>query len=190
MAHNLICRETAQSTGFVLANEGFSYVRTFHLPPLSAPIESWRRTDCSNHMHAAAGNRSGQHEAEDQTEFSTRDASTRIYLELKWHWKWESSHLICLWQLRTTPLQDRMEIPWISVSFLLSYSPLGTSATSWPMHQPLTTDDECGAIGGMRIGRENRSTRRKPTPVPLCPPQIPHDLTWTRTRAAAVVDWL
>jgi hypothetical protein len=47
-------------------------------------------------------------------------------------------------------------------------------------------DDECGAVGGMRIGRENRSTRRKPAPVPLCPPQIPHDLTWARTRAAAV----
>jgi hypothetical protein len=22
--------------------------------------------------------------------------------------------------------------------------------------------------------------------VPLCPPQIPHDLTWARTRASAV----
>jgi hypothetical protein len=38
-------------------------------------------------------------------------------------------------------------------------------------------DDECGAIGGMRLGRGNRSTRRKPAPVPLCPPQIPHALT-------------
>jgi hypothetical protein len=37
----------------------------------------------------------------------------------------------------------------------------------------------------MRIGRGNRSTRRKPAPVPLCPPQIPHDLTRARTRAAA-----
>jgi hypothetical protein len=46
--------------------------------------------------------------------------------------------------------------------------------------------DECGAVGGKRIGRGNRSTRRKPAPVPLCPPQIPHDLTWARTRAAAV----
>jgi hypothetical protein len=35
----------------------------------------------------------------------------------------------------------------------------------------------------MRIGRGNRSTVRKPAPVPLCPPQIPHDLTWVRTRA-------
>jgi hypothetical protein len=48
-------------------------------------------------------------------------------------------------------------------------------------------DYEYGRVGGMRIGRENRSTRRKPTPVSLCPPQIPHDLTWARTRAAAVL---
>jgi hypothetical protein len=38
----------------------------------------------------------------------------------------------------------------------------------------------------MRISRGNRSTRRKPAPVQLCPPQIPHDLTRARTRAAAV----
>jgi hypothetical protein len=43
----------------------------------------------------------------------------------------------------------------------------------------------CGAIGGM-LGRGNRNTRRKPAPVPLCPPQIPHDLTRARTRDAAV----
>jgi hypothetical protein len=35
----------------------------------------------------------------------------------------------------------------------------------------------------MRIGRGNQSARRKPTPVPFCPPQIPHDLTQDRTRA-------
>jgi hypothetical protein len=28
-------------------------------------------------------------------------------------------------------------------------------------------DDDCGAVGGMRIGRGNRSTRRKPAPVPV-----------------------
>jgi hypothetical protein len=47
-------------------------------------------------------------------------------------------------------------------------------------------DDECGAASGMITGRGNRSTRRKPAPVPLCPPQIQHDLTWARARAAAV----
>jgi hypothetical protein len=47
-------------------------------------------------------------------------------------------------------------------------------------------DGDCGAIGGMKIDRGNRSTRRKPAQAPLCPPQIPHDQTRARTRAAAV----
>jgi hypothetical protein len=34
------------------------------------------------------------------------------------------------------------------------------------------------------IGRGNRTTRRKPAPVPLCAPQTPHAAR-TRTRAAA-----
>jgi hypothetical protein len=65
-------------------------------------------------------------------------------------------------------------------------SPLGMSATVGLLYQPrMIDDDDYGAVGGMRIGRGNRSTRRKPAPVPLCS-QIPHDLTWDRTRAAAV----
>jgi hypothetical protein len=36
-------------------------------------------------------------------------------------------------------------------------------------------ENDCGAIGGMKVGRGNRSSRRKPAPAPLCPPQIPHD---------------
>jgi hypothetical protein len=47
-------------------------------------------------------------------------------------------------------------------------------------------DEECGAVGGMSIGRGKGSTRRKPAPVPLCPPQIAHDLTWARTRVTSV----
>jgi hypothetical protein len=50
--------------------------------------------------------------------------------------------------------------------------PLGTAATDRPI-VPATGDYDDGEIGGM-IGRGNRSTRRKPVPVPLCPPQIPH----------------
>jgi hypothetical protein len=45
--------------------------------------------------------------------------------------------------------------------------------------------DEHGAVGGMRIGRGNRSTVRKPALVPLSP-EVPHDLTWDRARFAAV----
>jgi hypothetical protein len=46
------------------------------------------------------------------------------------------------------------------------------------LYQPRIIDeDECEAVGGTRIGSGNRSTRGKLAPVPLCPPQIPHDLT-------------
>jgi hypothetical protein len=40
----------------------------------------------------------------------------------------------------------------------------------------LTAPGDCdnGEVGGMNgFGRGNRSTRRKPVPAPLCPPQIP-----------------
>jgi hypothetical protein len=61
--------------------------------------------------------------------------------------------------------------------------PLGTAATNRPIVQAPGDNDD-GEIGGM-IGRGNRSTRRKPAPVPLSPPQTPHAAR-TRTRAAAV----
>jgi hypothetical protein len=64
----------------------------------------------------------------------------------------------------------------------MGLSPLGTAATSGLLYKPQMIDeDDCGAIGGMKIGRENRSTRRKPAPAPLCPPQIPHDQVRFRT---------
>jgi hypothetical protein len=48
-------------------------------------------------------------------------------------------------------------------------------------------DCEEGEVGGMKgFGKENRSTRRKPAPTPLCPPQIPLARPAARTRAAAV----
>jgi hypothetical protein len=51
------------------------------------------------------------------------------------------------------------------------------------LYQPqMIGEGDCGAIGGMKIGKGNRSTRRNPAPAPLCLPQIPHDLTWARTQ--------
>jgi hypothetical protein len=63
------------------------------------------------------------------------------------------------------------------------------------LYQPqMIVDGDCGAIGGGwggTIGRGNWSTQRKPAPVSLCPPQIPHDLTQARTWSAAVgSQWL
>jgi hypothetical protein len=66
-------------------------------------------------------------------------------------------------------------------------SPLGTPTTIGLLYQPrMIDDDEYGAVGGMRIGRGNRSPRRKPAPVPGCPPQVLHDLALVRNRAVAV----
>jgi hypothetical protein len=58
-------------------------------------------------------------------------------------------------------------------------SPLGTSATVGLLYQPqmmmiMEKSVEWGLAGETEV------------PVPLCPPQIPHDLTWDRTRAASV----
>jgi hypothetical protein len=62
--------------------------------------------------------------------------------------------------------------------------PLGTAATNRPI-VPAPGDYDDGEFGGMMTGRGNRRTRRKPAPMPLCPPQIPHAAR-SRTRAAAV----
>jgi hypothetical protein len=89
-------------------------------------------------------------------------------------------------QLRTKNRGGGKRILFIIVSGV-RLSPLGTAAITGLLYQPQMIDDgDCGVIGGIKIGMGNRSTRRKPAPAPLCPPQIPHDQTRARTRAAAV----
>jgi hypothetical protein len=55
---------------------------------------------------------------------------------------------------------------------------------------PYSVDDiminECGAVGGMRIGRETRSTLQRIPPRALCPPNV---LIWDWTLCAAVGSW-
>jgi hypothetical protein len=66
------------------------------------------------------------------------------------------------------------------------WSPIGSirhCGHQWPI-VPAPGDYDDGEIGEM-IGRGNRSTRLKPAPVSLCPPQTPHAAR-TRTWAAAV----
>jgi hypothetical protein len=47
-------------------------------------------------------------------------------------------------------------------------------------------EDDCGATGGMKIGRGNRSTRRKPAPAPLVHHKSHMTRTGLETPAAAV----
>jgi hypothetical protein len=56
--------------------------------------------------------------------------------------------------------------------FNLCGGTLVIAATTGLFYQPrLIGDGDCGEIGGINIGRRNRSTRRKPAPAPL----YPHD---------------
>jgi hypothetical protein len=66
-------------------------------------------------------------------------------------------------------------------------SPLVKSTTVSPtVPTRMIHDGDCRATGGMKIDRGNRRTRRKPVPMQLRSPQIPHDPTRARTRAAVV----
>jgi hypothetical protein len=84
------------------------------------------------------------------------------------------------------PVDGRTSLPDIIIIISgVRLSPVGTAANIDPLYQPQMIDDgDCGAIGGMTIGRGNRNIWRKPAPVPLCQT---HDLTGARTRTAAVV---
>jgi hypothetical protein len=68
------------------------------------------------------------------------------------------------------------EHPTIIIVSGVRLSPLGTATTTGLLNQPQIIDEgDCGEICGIKIGRGNRNTRRKPGPAPICPPQIPHD---------------
>jgi hypothetical protein len=64
--------------------------------------------------------------------------------------------------------------------------PRGTAATNKPI-VPAPGDYDNGEIGGIMIGKGIRSTRRKPAPMLLYPPQIPHA---ARTRTRAKFNWV
>jgi hypothetical protein len=92
--------------------------------------------------------------------------------------------LICIWK-QAVQMCRLFLISWGGVRL----SPFGTSAATGLLYQPWMIDDDCGAVGGIRICRGNLSTGRKIAQVPLSPPQIPHDLSWARTLAAEVGSW-
>jgi hypothetical protein len=47
--------------------------------------------------------------------------------------------------------------------------------------------NERGAVGGMRTGWGNLSTRTTPAPVTLCPPQIPRYMGWNPNRRGGML---
>jgi hypothetical protein len=95
---------------------------------------------------------------------------------------WDPQRLPTLWAF-TACYRDNFT--FFLVGDVVQLGPLGTAATDCPT-VPAPGDYDDGEFGGMKIGRGNRSTRRKPAPAPLYPPQIPLDQTRDQTRAAAV----
>jgi hypothetical protein len=83
------------------------------------------------------------------------------------------------WRQGCQPYAPAALYPHVSFFFFnLCSGTFGTAATTGLLYQTrMIGDGDCGEIGGMKIGTVNRSTRRKPAPAPLCPPQIPHDQT-------------
>jgi hypothetical protein len=94
---------------------------------------------------------------------------------------------LCLSHVRILTIVKKEIFLWGGSWGGMRLSPLGTSATILSV---VTAPD--GRWWWVWCSRWNEnwqgklSTRKKPAPVPLCPPQIPHYLTWARTRAAAV----
>jgi hypothetical protein len=61
-------------------------------------------------------------------------------------------------------------VPYDGINFFFNFcgGTLGTAATTGLLYQPrMIGEGDCSEIGGMKIGRGNRSTWRKPAPAPL-----------------------
>jgi hypothetical protein len=87
------------------------------------------------------------------------------WTDLRWWWWW--------WSVALTPSLSflsmwRDYVPDLRPTTSLLLIPANDDMVEW------------------YIDRGKRRTRRKPVPVLLCPPQIPHELTQARTRASAV----
>jgi hypothetical protein len=97
-----------------------------------------------------------------------------------------------MWQSSSLRGIDKIVLIYYSIFFLFSLLIEWGVESSW-VHSSLRPQlAYCASPGvfdngeiGRMIGRGNRSTRRKPAPVPLCPPQTPHAARM-RTRSAAV----
>jgi hypothetical protein len=71
-----------------------------------------------------------------------------------------------------TRLTDFIDNLSLSVFFYSQWGETAATAGLWYQHQK-TGDGDCGEIGGMKIGRGSRSTRKKPAPAPLLSTTIP-----------------
>jgi hypothetical protein len=74
------------------------------------------------------------------------------------HWKVHSITTFNCHQIRGPPPN---ELPYFLFRGVRLESTSVLQPLFGPLYQPRIIDDDCGAIGGMRIGRGNRSTQEK-----------------------------
>jgi hypothetical protein len=106
---------------------------------------------------------------------------TRHWLiHLAWWYHWRSAYKSCSPQNPDfqLPFQVFMYVKWHRTFFFNIGGGVYTGSTRHCGHSwfivPTPGDCDDGEIGGINgFGRGNRSTRRKPVPTPLRPPQIP-----------------
>jgi hypothetical protein len=104
-----------------------------------------------------------------------------------WWMEWRWSRVSCELRLLYSGLSW-----WIFPQFFLSFREAGWDCvhlvhrSQFGLLYQSRLKDGYAAVDGMRIGRGKGNTRSKPAPVPMNPPWIPHNMTWDRTRAAAV----
>jgi hypothetical protein len=121
-----------------------------------------------------------------QDAFSSSPKRTEIVYHMQFPKTWFISCGLFYARLRSVQQLDE----WIMLIF---FSFLRWGESNWHANQYLAYFTRpgwwmmmsVGSVGGM-LGRGNRSTRSKPSPVWLCLLQIPHDMTWTRILAAEV----
>jgi hypothetical protein len=84
---------------------------------------------------------------------------------------------MCAWLISVFKVPVELEISRMYIKIKISGVGLWVlRPLTGLLYQPrIIGDDDCEEIGGIQVDRGNRSTRIKPAPAPLCPPQIPYD---------------
>jgi hypothetical protein len=107
----------------------------------------------------------------------------RTLLAFRWHNFYCQANWIK--RVKNSSVQSLTSAGFFVILSGVRFCPLGIAANIGLLYQRQMIDDgDCGAIGGMKIGRGNEITRRKPAPVPVCAPKIPYYLIRARTRTA------
>jgi hypothetical protein len=88
------------------------------------------------------------------------------------------------WTLRGRPRKGRRNLAACVEIDLICWS--GVRPTIWPIVPAFNDDEECGAVGGMRMAGETGVNRKKPAVVPHCSTDTIHVLTRHQTRDADV----